>query len=418
MSRYTIVHNDVLKWAKQYDGAPFMALLTDPPYELGFMGKDWEKSGIAFQPETWAALAEHLLPGAFGMAFASARGWHRLACAIEDAGLRIHPSIFLWAFGSGFPKATRIDTQIDKAAGAEREIIGFSKWHSPGRKKAWGNGVKYGTCKATAEGHDGKIETAPATPLAKAWAGHRYGLQALKPAVEPIIVFQRKYEGKPVDSIVKTGAGALNIDGARIGTPPPSVPQPRFNSPTGLIYGFQSGVGRIKQMSQSDKGRWPANFVLDEEAARRLGRQSGITNMSGPNTERGWSSNGKGDTGTAARFFLNVDWKLEQSDPVLYCPKASRKERDAGLERRNDHPTLKPIKLTQWLATLLLPPKEYAPRRILIPFAGSGSEMIGALRAGWEDIIGIELEEEYCKIAEARLKYWAKQSIQIPLTDA
>ena len=141
MTKYKVVHDDILKWAKDYDGPPFMALLCDPPHHLyndkrgitrynggmqdwktpgklrGFMGKAWDGGDIAFRSETWAALAEHLLPGAFGMAFASARGWHRLACAIEDAGLRIHPSIFLWAFGSGFPKATRIDTQIDKVAG-------------------------------------------------------------------------------------------------------------------------------------------------------------------------------------------------------------------------------------------------------------------------------------------------------------
>ena len=115
---------DVLEWAAGYDGPKFHALLCDPPYELKFMGKDWDASGIAFDKDTWEALAAHLYPGAFGMAFASARGWHRLAVAIEDAGLRIHPSIFGWSYGSGFPKATKIDTQVDKAAGAEREVVG------------------------------------------------------------------------------------------------------------------------------------------------------------------------------------------------------------------------------------------------------------------------------------------------------
>ena len=94
-----ILRGDVLSFCRHYRGPKFHALLCDPPYELGFMGKEWDKSGIVFDPDTWAALAEHLHPGAFGMAFASSRGWHRLACAIEDAGLRIHPSIFGWAFG-------------------------------------------------------------------------------------------------------------------------------------------------------------------------------------------------------------------------------------------------------------------------------------------------------------------------------
>ena len=129
---------------------------------------------------------------------------------------------------------------------------------------------------------------------------------------------------------------------------------------------------------------------------------------------------------------------------MLYCPKASRKERDAGLEdmpmkvaplgddrpsgqsmsrldgrpsrkMANSHPTVKPLKLTQWLSALLLPPEEYAPRRILVPFAGSGSEMIGAGLAGWEEVIGIEMEKEYIEIAEARLKYWTQLPKQIAL---
>jgi site-specific DNA-methyltransferase (adenine-specific) len=121
--------DDVLHWAETYEGPPAMALLADPPYELHFMNAKWDASGIAFRPETWAALARHLLPGAFLMAFASSRGYHRLACAIEDAGLILHPSIFNyrtgetidvpsllgWSQGAGFPKATQISSQVDDA---------------------------------------------------------------------------------------------------------------------------------------------------------------------------------------------------------------------------------------------------------------------------------------------------------------
>jgi site-specific DNA-methyltransferase (adenine-specific) len=151
-------------------------------------------------------------------------------------------------------------------------------------------------------------------------------------------------------------------------------------------------------------------------------------------------------TGTAARFFFQAAWNLERADPVLYCAKASRKERDAGLEGmaeqstrkwrddmgmtktghgnprrergRNPHPTVKPIALTKWLATLLLPPQEYAPRRILIPFAGSGSEGIGAGLAGWEDITLIEMDADTCAIAEARLAHWLKEPRQLELNSA
>jgi len=361
----TIVQADVMDWCKGYKGPKFHAILCDPPYELGYMGKDWDKTGIVFDPATWEALAEHLHPGGFGMAFASSRGWHRLAVAIEDAGLRIHPSIFGWVFGSGFPKATR-------------------------------------------------VKDAPE------FEGHRYGLQSMKPALEPIIVFQKPYEGKPVESIVETGAGALNIDGARI----EGVPHSGGEHGT-QIYGSNGNYTPGPNALGNPQGRWPANFYVDEEAAARLGEQSGERNGGGNITahprdesminfaQRQPHFNGFSDTGTAARFFFNVNRQIDEADPVMYQAKASRKERDAGMEARNNHPTIKPIDLTRWLATLLLPPVEYAPRRILVPFSGSGSEMIGAMLAGWEEIIGIEMEREYVEIARARLEHWAKGKKQI-----
>lgn len=482
-----IICGDVLEWAKAYDGPKFHALLCDPPYHLsrpslggpsgqyadgkgvrpdatGFMGKKWDGGDIAYRPETWVALAEHLLPGAFGMAFASSRGWHRLACAIEDAGLIIHPSIFGWCYGSGFPKATRIDTQIDKAAGIEREVIGSadsrSRYDGASRLATSKRSVGFGSI-ADKAAH---TITAPATDLARAWVGHRYGLQAMKPALEPIILFQKPYIGKPIECITETGAGALNIDGARIDYQDSNdmagaTPQGECTARSGRLAERAQGGGQRSSFERPDqKGRWPANFYLDEEAARRLGKQSGelksgtncIRRQEGHFLEHGGLGKAGdeqvtyGDSGSPARFFFNVDWQLEQADPVFYCAKASRKERDRGLEgtfkaagcygefaarvengvatnprtnspRRNPHPTVKPLKLTQWLATLLLPPKEYAPRRILVPFAGSGSEMIGAALAGWEEIVGVDKEAEYVEIAEARLEYWTKRPKQLRL---
>lgn len=238
----------------------------------------------------------------------------------------------------------------------------------------------------------------------------------MKPATEPIILFQRPYQGKPVECIAKTGAGALNIEAARIGDE--------------LLSATRRGVSRIGTFEGADGnetperiGRWPANFVLTTEAAKRLK--------------------------TEGEYFHTYDWSLEieeqlaNADPVHYEAKASTSEREAGLdhllprkvndgrqtpidnpyqrgetERLNEHPTVKPIGLTEWLAKLLLPPKEYGPRRILIPFAGSGSEMIGAYRAGWEYVYGIEMSMQYAAIARARLHYWRMQGVQLPLFDA
>ena len=438
-------------------GGMFHAMLCDPPYHLvagcmtrqrpdmadysggdgnpycrlqakaGFMGKAWDGGDIAFRPETWAALGEHLLPGAFGMAFASSRGWHRMACAIEDAGFVIHPSIFLWTYGNGFPKATRIDTQVDKAAGVEREILGYEhpadKFDGSHRRDHQRfQGIMNG-------GKPGQSVLAPitkaATPLAATWAGHRYGLQAMKPAAEPIIVFQKPYEGRPVDCITETGAGALWIEGGRVGTAgdmnPNDFDDSRRVSPkfSGILNGGAVGEYRASP-GAIPNGRWPSNFILgDDAAAEALDRQSGIL------------------TSGASRFFYRVSDALDAAEPVRYCAKASRRERDAGLEGmairkaftmsggvcisdgrtaahgkgvgHNSHPTVKPLDLLRYLATLLLPPAEYAPRRILVPFAGVASECIGASLAGWDEVVGIEAEAEYVEIGRARIAHWCAQ---------
>ena len=390
MTQHRIINDDVLTWADQPVKSKFHAMLCDPPYHLtsivkrfgkkgsapakhgtdgvfqrsssGFMGQEWDGGDIAFNPETWALLGEHLYDGAFGMAFAASRNWHRLAVAIEDAGFIIHPTIFLWAQGQGFPKATR----IDKKANDER------------------------------------------------WSGHRYGLQALKPSVEPIIVFQKSYNGKPLDNMIETGAGALNIDGARI---PLANEDDEYvintfddgAKPWGDAKGEKYTSRKVGKRNQHqgdartprgagmfgegtpvitypipEQGRWPANFMLTDETAEKMGEES--------------------------RFFYTVSDTLNDGDPVFYCPKASPSEKTAGLDERSNHPTHKPIDLCRYLATLLLPPDMYAPRQILIPFSGVGSEMIGAGLAGWDRILGIEKDTEqgYIDIANKRLEHWLK----------
>jgi hypothetical protein len=292
---HTIVCDDVLAWAETYTGPKFHAMLCDPPYHLtsmvarfgetsltrethvqinrgnppgeingafarlatGFMGQHWDGGDLAFKPETWEALAQHLLPGAFGMCFASSRGWHRLAVAIEDAGLIIHPSIFGWGFGSGFPKASRIDSQIDHAVGAEREK--FIRNRHPGRNAPQFNSNR--NYQDTYGSYDGAVwDSAPATPLAQAWAGHRYGLQALKPSLEPIIVFQVPYgKTKPVQSMVTHGAGALWIDGGRLpGTVQATAGGVGGYNGSAPTAEYVHGTGALYQ----SQGRWPANFCL------------------------------------------------------------------------------------------------------------------------------------------------------------
>jgi site-specific DNA-methyltransferase (adenine-specific) len=416
MMEWKIEQANVIDWATRYEGEPFHAMLTDPPYEIGFM-RDWDKTGVAYRPETWAALATHLYPGAFGVAFAASRGWHRLAVAIEDAGLIFHPTIFGWAKGGAFPKATRVpDERFD---------------------------------------------------------GHRYGRQAMKGALEPIILFQKPYEGKPAQDIVETGAGALWIDGARIQGEGWTRKGLRDDMRSGG-YGANRGKhnGDMPDLAESHPlGRWPSNFTLAHSPEcngscvpgcpiRELDLQAGICPSGSSTTgeepaepmravyngglgRQAWQS--YNDTGGASRFFFNADWmleRLEATSPVFYTGKASSSERDAGLGspavtvtdgrtkpidnpylrgetlRRNTHPCVKPLSLIRWLAALLLPPVEYAPRRVLVPFSGSGSEMIGAGLAGWEFCHGVELNKsddgsDYIAIAEARLKHWLERPITV-----
>ena len=164
---WELIHGDVVEWAVNYDGPKFHAMITDCPYEYGFMGKSWDGTGVSFNPETWGAMKQHLHPGAFGMTFAGARTPHRIAVAIEDAGFIIHPQIQAWIYGSGLMKSTRIDTQIDKKAGAEREIVGRSA-------------STYGYQKTGTRWEKPHYITKPATELAKDWEGHRYSLQVLR----------------------------------------------------------------------------------------------------------------------------------------------------------------------------------------------------------------------------------------------
>ena len=365
------------------------ACFCDPPYGLKFMGKAWDH-GVP-SAETWRKVFESLKPGASLLAFGGTRTHHRLMVAIEDAGFEIRDCL-MWLYGSGFPKSYDISKGIDKVAGAKREVEGVHERDNFQKGKAGFHNLPVDNVLR------GPIPiTVPATDAAKLWDG--YGT-ALKPAWEPIVFAMKPCDGTFANNALTHGVAGLNVDGGRIEGVVPSVPQPRFNSESGLIYGMKAGQGRSGDMS-SASGRWPANVILDEQSGEMLDASGG-----------------------ASRFF--------------YCAKASRAEREAGLSDnhrhyhdrqfaatmsdgigarehnesepsahvRNHHPTVKPLDLCRYLATLIKPPN---PGKLLVPFSGSGSEMIGAYMAGWSDITGIERRPEYVEIAEARIAYWTAQ---------
>lgn len=492
-----IYQADILHWAEAYQGEPMHAVLTDPPYGLneseldieavladwmagrehqpkgaGFMGRDWD--AFLPGPSIWRAIRRCCAPGAFLFAFGGTRTADLLALALRLAGWEKRDEID-WIYGSGFPKNQNISKAIDRAAKAERPVVGTRK-HQP---KFDAKGFEY---RKKDNGYNSKGRTHfdvtdHATELAQAWDG--YGT-ALKPAHEPILVFRNPLKGTYAQNCTATGAGAINIDQARIG-PQPGDQKGEFgpHKPEHLGKNTTAGIYRDTfKRADADQsiGRWPANLLLSHSPlcnghcapgcpVTALGEQSGElrpgerparTNTqpggNGYTMNAGWHGEDSGqrvvlDTGTAARFFHQSDFmyeRLEAADPVAYYAKASRGEREAGLDprqlalmglleqeeatindgrdkpidnpyqrgetaRRNTGPCIKPIALTRYLATLLLPPLAYAPRRILCPFGGTGSEAIGAMLAGFEEIVYVEREAEYADIARARLAYWRQR---------
>ena len=410
--QYDILCGDCLEQLKTLPDNSFDGCLTDPPYALEFMGKSWDK---CLPPvELWQEVLRVMKPGAYLLSFGGTRTFHRLTCNIEDAGFQIRDCL-QWLYGQGFPKSLNISKAIDKRLGAEREVVG--------KEKNWG-ASKHDEGKAAYGDYAGKWEiTNPASDEAQQWGG--YGT-CLKPAWEPIMLCQKPIDGTFAENCMKWGCGGLNINGCRI-EPTQEGDYEHTGNPSqkqsGNVYGWADCPGKFTQCPPNAKGRYPANLLLDDESAEILDKQSGELKSgnlkaghkrgSGTTSYDGGGGTIRrdygGDSGGASRFF--------------YCAKASTRERDKGLTqpvkvqtrpaeallswnetpRRNCHPTVKPLALCRYLATLILPPARETPRRLLVPFSGSGSEMIGAIEAGWDWITGIEREAEYVAIARGRI---------------
>jgi DNA modification methylase len=416
------------------------AIVTDPPYELGFMGKGWDASGVAYDVNLWRECLRVLKPGGHLLAFGGTRTYHRMACAIEDAGFEIRDSIY-WLYSSGFPKSHNVSKGIDRKRNDTLEIRNVCRWlrnridesnenvrtiaqhfgfHSRmvehwaardtdsqptipkweqwqqlqsflnfnnemdhevwrlnGRKGSPGENwekreiigereVPLGHAFAgPTYGGDSSLKTvnvtAPATDAAKQWQG--WGI-ALKPAHEPIALARKPLTGTVAANVQQYGTGALNIDASRIPMGDeydPTKIQRQQNS-TGAIegaFGAASLIGK-EIPTYNAAGRWPANVITDGT------------------TEAEW-----------VRYF--------------FCPKASKAERNAGLDELNTHPTVKPLALMRYLVRLVTPPGG----TVLEPFAGSGTTLAAAVLEGF-NAIGCELTEDYLPIIAGRVQ-WAQQ---------
>jgi hypothetical protein len=256
------------------------SIVTDPPYELGFMGKKWDSSGIAYSTELWKECLRVLKPGGHLLSFGGTRTWHRVAVAIEDSGFEVRDSI-AWMYGSGFPKSLDISKAIDKAAGAEREVVTQTVEDLFGEREEEKKTVRMNEASGLVSVGQGerteytRFETAPSTPEAQQWEG--WGT-ALKPAFEPIVVARKPLIGTVAQNVLTHGTGGLNIDGSRIGTGTGEKKTVSYPDIRGDNYqqGKESYSDRgTVEREVIDKGRWPSNVILDPYTAELLDEQSG-----------------------------------------------------------------------------------------------------------------------------------------------
>jgi site-specific DNA-methyltransferase (adenine-specific) len=409
---WNIYHGDCREVMAKLDAESVDSIVSDPPYGLSFMGKGWDHGvpGVEF----WAEALRVAKPGAHLLAFGGTRTYHRLACAIEDAGWEIRDCV-MWVYGSGFPKSHDVSKAIDKAAGAEREKVPATGGLHKNRNLNDDGWSKIGEVEPTMD------SASPATAAARQWSG--WGT-ALKPAWEPIIVARKPLCGTVAENVLKHGTGGINVDGCRVGGTVPRTVQGQ-SARAGEVYGADQRDQRV--FEPHGLGRWPANVIhdgSDEVVGLFPQTKTGICPADGASGYCGGlkrrnaavAQNG-GDSGSAARFF--------------YCAKASKADRDEGCEgleaihrangnkwtdqdyrvtsgerppsaesgpRRNHHPTVKPTALMRYLCRLVTPPGGV----VLDPFTGSGSTGKAAILEGFR-FIGIEREAEYVEIAKARI---------------
>lgn len=422
--RPMILRGDCFKVMQAIADNSISAIVTDPPYGLKFMGKKWDHE--VPKVEVFAEMLRICKPGAMLLCFGGTRTYHRMVCNIEDAGFEIRDMIE-WIYGSGFPKSLNVSAAIDKAAGAEREVVG--KYAVGGTAAKDG---RQGRASVSAEGESGVgltrnlNITSPATPEAKQWDG--WGT-ALKPAHEPICLARKPFPGTVAENVLMYGTGAMNIDGCRVAVTEADASQLRTMNRNQKQehdgWGMNQNGDDTPQVV-SPLGRFPANLIHDgsPEVVKLFpetisGKPCGIKSVGKGNAFGeygvGIPVTGFGDAGSAARFF--------------YAAKPSRAERNGGLDGmskkmlrwssgdqnpgafqsantdrmvKNFHPTVKPLSLMQYLVRLVTPPQNGI---ILDPYAGSGTTMCACILENVQGIT-IERDAEYLPIIKGRISFF------------
>lgn len=374
-----IINADCIEAMRQMPENSVDSIVTDPPYELGFMGKSWDSTGIAFNTEVWREALRVLKPGGHLIAFSGSRTYHRMAVAIEDAGFEIRDQI-MWVYGSGFPKSMNIEKAINKIDGVEfvekpASGVGFMNAEGAGG---------YNTTIHQLE------QVGDSSERAQQWQG--WGT-ALKPAHEPMVLARKPVVGTVASNVLTYGVGGLNIDGTRVGSEGGTKladEDVEESAASKTVTAYGNGLGGPFGKPVEGLGRFPANFIHDG---------SDMVNDL---------------LGEPARFF--------------YCAKTSKRDRNEGLDgfeakrdhdgraegkvggdnprnrtnaaKVNHHPTVKPTSLMQYLVRLVTP----ANGTVLDPFMGSGSTGKACAYEGF-DFIGIDQSAEYVEIAKARINF-------------
>lgn len=467
---YRLMTGDCLEVMRTFYPNIFDTIITDSPYGLSFMGKNWDHGvpGVPF----WAEMLRVAKPGAILLAFGGTRTHHRLMVAIEDAGWEIRDCL-MWLYGSGFPKSHDISQGIDRHLGAERDTVRTSITAHSTAGKGISNELdeRPWLTQARQNGYHEHAGPIPASDAAKLWEG--WGT-ALKPAWEPIIVAMKPLTSTFAGNALAHGVAGLNIDGCRIETPEGSI---TYQSTKVVGAGrerasnlIDRGDGKTpdgrdlaaaleRQQRYADNrysttvtGRWPANLILDQSAAALLDQMSGESKSSDRPRhnnagKQGYHGNpndfvtgGYTDRGGSSRYFT----VLPDSEPrFFYSAKASTSERNQGLDDieahqrdasrnadqpsmnggagnpfnrgavqvRNSHPTVKPLSLLRWLVKLTRTP---TGGLVLDPFAGSGTTGVACLLERRSCVL-IEREPEYVEISRHRLEHWQDEAEMTPI---
>jgi site-specific DNA-methyltransferase (adenine-specific) len=422
-----LINSDCIIAMKEMPDNSVDSIVTDPPYELGFMGKSWDSTGIANSVEMWSQALRVLKPGGHLIAFSGSRTYHRMAVAIEDAGFEIRDQI-MWVYGSGFPKSHNISKAIDKA-GSEGGWKNNAYGGGNSKCETCGKWIISGSpCQCPKE----KVEYT--TPEAQQWEG--WGT-ALKPAHEPMVLARKPLVGTVANNVLTYGVGGLNIDASRVGRVDGDVSKGGYgNGGIGVgAVGEGNGEGQNAEWIESTQGRFPANFIHDgsDEVVELFPILHGSGNKSdtGDGQDKDYEASSY-QISYAGRANRDYGSKGGSAARFFYCAKTSKRDRNEGLEgfeekakvfngqsdkpsgnakgsvedkfstqpSANNHPTVKPTELMRYLVRMITPPEG----TVLDPFMGSGSTGKACAYEGF-DFIGIDQSAEYVEIARARIEF-------------